>query len=248
MDLIVNDLSLYGQYSSISVFLENLCKNIIPCLEIARRKKISLFKSYKTYSRKVLSGKTLHDLLIINGNVLLVKFKSQIAALLSEPYWDATSKNGDCLLEATTRAASLLSFVPSNYEQKNIFLEVEDRKVMIINSFDKSSFLEALSNFGVINLSNRFIIPGYARFEYEIRTREPSNHVPHFHILVDKEDSASVSLKDFKIIKSELSPRKWGEVFSEAIALIEQDKEDYLDVWFYYHPKAPDSRADDSIK
>lgn len=236
MDLIFNDLSLDGQYSSLQEFLECLSQKIIPCLEIAKRKKITLFKNYETYFRKVLSNKTLHDLLNIKGNVLLIKFKSQIAALLSEPYWNENSKNKDCLLETASRSASLLSFTPSNYEQKSITVKINGKEKIIMNSFDKSSFLETLSNFDVINLSNNFTIPGYSRYEYEIRSREPSNHIPHFHILVDKKDSASVSLEDFKILKSELSQKKWIEVFSEAISLIEQNQEDYLDIWFYYHP------------
>lgn len=237
MDLIFNDLSLDGQYSSIEEFLDCLCNNIIPCLEIAKRTKISLFKSYETYSRKVLSDKTLHDLLNTSGNVLLFKFKSQIASLLTEPYWDSDSGNSNCLSETVSRQASLLSFIPSKYEQKSIIVEINGNEKILINSFDKTSFLEALSKFDIINLSNHFTIPGYTRFEYEIRSKEQSKHVPHFHVLVDKRDAASVSLVNFEILESVLSQKKWVEVFSEAISLIKKNKEDYLDVWFYYHPK-----------
>lgn len=237
MDLIFNDYSLNGQYSSVQDFLDCLCRNIVPCLEIAKRKKISLLKSYDTYSKKVLSNKKLYDLFSIKGNVLLLKFKAQIAALQTEPYWNLNSENNDCLLEAASRQASLLSFIPSDYSQKNIIVEINGEKKNIINSFNKSSFLEALSNFDIINLSNKFHIPGFTRFDYEIRSKEPSNHVPHFHVLVDKKYSSSVSLEDFSILESELSQKKWIEVFSKAISLIEQNKEDYLDIWFYYHPK-----------
>lgn len=238
MDLIFNDFSLDGQYSTVQEFLECLNKNIIPILEVAKRKKIPLYKSYDTYSRKVISDKTLHDLLLINGNVLLLKFKSQIAALQSEPYWNTELENKNCLTEAAVRKSSLLSFIPSNYSDKTITIELNSEEEFILNSFDKPSFLEALSNFNVINLSNSFTVPGYPKFEYEIRSKEPSNHIPHFHVLIDKKNSASVSLEDFKILKTELSQKKWIEVFSEAISLIKQNKEDYLDIWFYYHPKS----------
>ena len=240
MDLIFNDCSLDGQYPTIQDFLECLRKNIIPCLEIAKRKKIPLFKSCETYSRKVSPDKTLHDLLNIRGNAVLVKFKSQIVSLQTEPYWNETLKNPNCFFEALSRKSPVLSFVPSRYEQKNIAVKINGEEKTIVNAFDKSSFIEALSVFSVINLSNSFSILGFPRYEYEIRIKEPSNHIPHFHVLVDKRSSASVSLVDFKILKSELSQKKWVEVFSEAISLIEQNKEDYLDIWFYYHPKSCD--------
>lgn len=237
MDLILNDYSLSGQYSSIQEFLECLIKNIIPCLEIAKRKRIPLLKSYETYSRQVLANKSLRELLSINGNALLTKFKFQIATLQSEPYWNVKSENKDCLYEAAARQASLLSFIPSEYPKKNVTLVINGEDKVLTNSFDKPSFLEALSNFNIINLSNHFIIPGYEEYEYEIRTKEPSNHIPHFHVLVGKKHSASVSLEDFNILDSKLSPKKWKEVFSKAISLIEQNKDDYLDIWFYYHQK-----------
>jgi hypothetical protein len=238
MDLIFNDCSLDGQYSTIQEFLECLCENIIPCLEIAKRKKIPLFKSHETYSRKVMPDKTLHDLLNISGRNLLLKFKSQIASLQTEPYWNETSENSNCLFEAASRKASLLSFISSKYGQKNIAVRIKEEEKIVINAFDKSSFLEALSVFSIINLSNSFSILGFPRYVYEIRIKEPSNHIPHFHVLVDKKNSASVSLEDFRILKSGLSQNKWVEVFSDAISLIEQNKEDYLDIWFYYHPKS----------
>lgn len=236
MDLIFNDYSLNGQYSSVQEFLDCLCRNIVPCLEIAKRKGISLLKSYDTYSRIVLSNTTLHDLLSSRGNVLLLKFKTQIAALQKEPYWNLNSDNDNCLLEAASRQASLLSFIPSDYSKKNITVKINGEEKIIINSFNKSSFLEVLANFEIINLSNNFNIPGFKRYDYEIRSKEPSYHVPHFHVLVDKKHSASVSLEDFSILESTLSQKKWIEVFSESISLIKQNKEDYLDIWFYYHP------------
>ena len=236
MDLIFNDYSLSGQYSTIQDFLSCLNNNIIPCLEIAKRKRIPLLKKYDTYSRKVLSDTSLRNLLSARGNVLLMKFKLQIAALQTEPYWNMNSDSKDCLSEAVLRNASLLSFIPSNYDKKNITVEIGNEKKVIINSFDKNSFLEALSSFDIINLSNNFTIPEFSRYEYEIRLREPSNHIPHFHVLVDKKNSASVSLEDFTILKSNLTQKKWNEVFSTAISLIKQNKEDYLDIWFYYHP------------
>lgn len=105
----------------------------------------------------------------------------------------------------------------------------------IVNSFDKGSFLEALSKFNVINLSNSFKIDGYPKYEYEIRSGEPRKHIPHFHVLVDKKYSASVGLEKFEILASDVSKKKWIEVFSEAISLIEKNKEDYMDIWYYYH-------------
>lgn len=243
MEMILDDFSLHGQFVDVDDFCSCLQKNIIPCLDLARRKAVPFYKSYNSYSCVVFNKTTLHDLLSQNGNARLAAFKIYLIKFIRNPFWNANPQTNlthsisgfvpipNCITEAFYRKGTLLSF-----EKKEVILLVNGVNYIVPTADCKRTLLKIFSDNKILSLQNRFFIPGYSRYEFEIRIKEPTNHVPHFHICVDREYDASVSLETFEILASNVKNDNQDRIFGKAIELIKKNKDDYLEVWYYYHP------------
>jgi hypothetical protein len=89
MDIVVNDLSLNGQFNDISSFLDSLRECTLPVLELIQSKGYSVYKSYNFYLNRITATETLQDILKTKGNPELSKLKSQIIGLSNNPpYWE----------------------------------------------------------------------------------------------------------------------------------------------------------------
>ncbi len=100
MDILLNELSLSGQYASREIFVEQILPSLIDVLdEIQNLSKATIYKSQQFYSSKVTKTDTIHDILV--GNLSkqypsLRKIKRQFfSPLFAEPYWEDTRKHSE---------------------------------------------------------------------------------------------------------------------------------------------------------
>ena len=99
MDILLNELSLSGQYDSREIFVEEILPTLIGVLdEIQELFKATIYKNQQFYSSKVTKTDTIHDILV--GNLSrqypgLRKIKRQFfSPLFAEPYWEGTRALG----------------------------------------------------------------------------------------------------------------------------------------------------------
>ncbi len=101
MDILLNELSLSGQYASREIFVEEILPSLIEVLdEIQKLFKATIYKNQQFYSSKVTNADTIHDILV--GDLSrqypsLKKIKRQLKSLFAEPYWEDTRKHSNSL-------------------------------------------------------------------------------------------------------------------------------------------------------
>lgn len=156
MEIILNELSLHGQYLGLNDFAE---RGLTPLAEIFRKivndNGISILKNHDFYNAKVYSDTRLHEIMYhveFRRNERLRQFKSYLARFQNKPYWNEDQRhrrgydyqivNGDRpitvtghdLAEAYARDASVISFAPSEYETE--LIEIACKELDVIKSID----------------------------------------------------------------------------------------------------------------
>lgn len=151
MDLLLNELSLEGQYSSIEDFIESALRSALKVIkDISSFDDILLFlKTKDVFEAKITENDTITNLLSCPPSLYrdeIRKFKVMIDKLVLEPYWEdsisQTAKSyswnnedilGTSLAEACERDKLVFSFLQSRFEDP--FLEVyRNRKLVKIEN------------------------------------------------------------------------------------------------------------------
>ncbi|MDD2376802.1 MAG: type II toxin-antitoxin system RelE/ParE family toxin [Clostridia bacterium] len=165
MDVIINDYSLSGQFSSMEDFIENLCNDIIPIIKYFKLYNCKIYKSYETFDRLITEDKKLVDILHIKGISEISKIKSMLAAVMSEPpYWNENGHNTEgeyiieniqkcpeCIKEATERKSILFSFAHEFFLQHFITVMKNSIKIDLRNIYNINTALNHLFEEKIIN-------------------------------------------------------------------------------------------------
>ena len=161
MEILVNELSLDGQFSSEMDFLEN---GLRPILYIIKEindigNSILLFKKSDLFDAKVSLQFSLRDILK-TGKLPpfseLTAFKSQLVQLERDPYWDMNpiqtsnstyffnNKNisNSSLAEASERDKFVLSFHHPDFLKEQLILLKNELDIFIDNLFKKGSLTQ----------------------------------------------------------------------------------------------------------
>lgn len=100
MDILLNELSLSGQYASREIFVEEILPTLIGVLdEIQKLFKATIYKNHEFYLSKVTKTDTIHDILL--GDLSrqypsLRKIKRQfVSPLFAEPFWEDSRKHSE---------------------------------------------------------------------------------------------------------------------------------------------------------
>ena len=136
--IIINELSLNGQFSDSQDFWKNGIPLFHKALQDAQSFGIMyLFKKGNFYGAQVTPDKTLHDLLTA-PEVRIIdeakRYKSILARAICNPFWDDDPRqtpnahyrvdekevSGSSVAEAAARSVCLLSFIRSSYEKNPI--------------------------------------------------------------------------------------------------------------------------------
>jgi hypothetical protein len=193
MDILMNELSLSGQYASREIFVEEILPSLIKILdEIQNLFNATIYKSQQFHSSRVTETDTIHDILI--GNLSrqypsIKKFKTQLLSILfADPYWEKTRKhlegdsytyegNNVCnhsVAEACERDKIIVSFRDSElFQEKTLSILKNDTEEMVIdNLFNAGHYSNVLHQRGIIY---RFSLKDGTRFQKDGRIVQGQN-------------------------------------------------------------------------
>ena len=151
MDIILNDLSLSGQFKSIDQFEANLTESIIPLLKHFTDAQCTIYKNINSFNNNVTKDKTLATLFYMRGSPQLQRAKSLLSNLLYEdPYWDNDGQDGsNCIHQASNKNGILLSFMHDDFLDD--YVTIDSNSIKVMNSFNSTSGLTHLFENNVIN-------------------------------------------------------------------------------------------------
>lgn len=163
MDILINELSLDGQYSSVNHFLSDGLSVFINVLDEISMTNNILLKKYDFYSSMITKEKTLHNILV--GNISreydqIRKFKRKLAMLFEEPFWENDKKHSDddtylfddkiinssSLAESCERDRVVVSFLHSKFQIFKIPVIRNQDTIVVNNLHAKFHFLELRRN------------------------------------------------------------------------------------------------------
>jgi len=162
MEILLNDLSIVGQYSSVDDFIDNLAREILPILNKSRGLGFTFLSKTTSYSLNITKDLTLHDLLTNKHRSILYPevslFMSAIADMMSDPFWDndiRTDNNSsyelsnecevpNCITEAFERSGILVSLWHDDFQCKFIPLHKDGEQQQVRNSASAPIFSEHL--------------------------------------------------------------------------------------------------------
>jgi hypothetical protein len=153
MEILINELSLSGQFDSIDHFIELGLRSFIKALNDIDFQTNLLYKKYDFYSTKITSQHTIHDTLIGTTSRQydeIRKLKSQFAKLFDQPYWEDHIKHsansvylfngknicGFSLAEACERDKIVISFNHDDFRCVQLFISKGNNKIKLDNLFE----------------------------------------------------------------------------------------------------------------
>ncbi len=227
MDIILNELSLSGQYSDITDFSE---RGLAPLSEIihlihtaGENSNLSLLKKSDFFSAMVTPDTSLYEILHSTMSRLdqIRKFKSDLAKIQNEPFWDMNQRHdathdyvrtdndrndtvsGCAPAEAHARDGIMLSFTPSDYDADTVTIccnQLESTKVILNTSDIKTLFKERFIR-GEIDLEQYFSLRFSSRFDFsEISRSNGFNHITNINFNLFESSFADFELKTWKQI------------------------------------------------
>jgi len=159
MEVLINELSLSGQFDSIEHFVESGLKPFVKALNDIDFQSDLLYKKYDFYQSKITSNHTIYDTL--TGNISrqydeIRKFKSQLTRLFDNPYWEDNPKHstnnvyvyngikvsGFSLAEACERDRMVVSFSHNDFRFTQLNVYKNESKIELDNLFEQRHFTQ----------------------------------------------------------------------------------------------------------
>jgi len=159
-EILINELSLSGQFSSADEFISggSLLKFNALLNEI-KSPNVLLYKSHGFYESMVTKDISIYSLLV--GTISrqydeIRKMKSGLACLFEDPYWENEQKhssefsyffNKDCvtgksLAEACERDRVVISFFHQNFSCNRLFVQKEETEIALDNLFKEKDYID----------------------------------------------------------------------------------------------------------
>jgi hypothetical protein len=179
MEVLINELSLHGQYTDEEQFIDS---GVIPFISVFRelnKDRDVIYRKYDLYTYKITSAQSLHEFLISQKAKIsdaTRRLKSLLSGfILDEPYWEDRQKHspdssylfmdtevcGCSLAEACERDKIIMSFYSENFNSTKIRVcKNGDEGIILDNLFDKGHCYELNRERGNISMEeyciNRF--------------------------------------------------------------------------------------------
>lgn len=156
MEVILNEWSLDGQFSSYEDFAGYMQNTFLPFMDVLIEKEIPFLKKTDIYSRRITKRERLQDLLERFNDPLMQLLKQYIVRLAyCEPYWDnepATDKEAvyefpvvsevpNCFTEAIGRRAFLFSVRHPVFAEKLILCKYNGKDMELPNMLQVGQLL-----------------------------------------------------------------------------------------------------------
>ncbi|MDR1974660.1 MAG: hypothetical protein LBQ31_08325 [Bacteroidales bacterium] len=159
MEILINELSLTGQFTSVEKFIKDALPPLISLLKEVHPDKDLLYKKRDFYSSLITIDISIHNLLIgkySRNYDELRKFKSQLFSLFAEPHWENSQKHlstdmyvyngsnvcGQSIAEACERDRVIISFTHQDFSVIQIQVEKNRVPVEVDNLFTKGHYTE----------------------------------------------------------------------------------------------------------
>lgn len=166
MDILINELSLNGQFSSKDKFLENV-QDLLPIFKTIEKLNFKLLKKTTLFSLSITSTLNFNDILQSKDDKVR-RIKSSLLKLShNPPYWDEVSTQkhtcidnytymssnvcNSSLAESCERDESVVSFSHTNFTDRKLEVLKNGSLIEIINITKMTEFIEDLFNKGYIN-------------------------------------------------------------------------------------------------
>lgn len=165
MEIIINELSLSGQFNNKDDFLDNLEK-LLPIIKLIEKLRFILLKNYSFFSSQITPNKKL-DQILYSRDSRVRKIKSYLLKLTNNPpYWEDTRKHicendtytynsidicNKSLAEASQRDKLILSFKHDDYDNERLQIKKNDDNIDIVNILSKNILLDDLYQNNAIN-------------------------------------------------------------------------------------------------
>jgi hypothetical protein len=167
MEILINELSLSGQFASAKQFVNEALPPLLSLLKEVDNTKNVLYKKYDFYDSRVTKQMSIHDIFKDAGSRQydeIRRFKSQLAGLFENPYWEDTQKHSpDCsyfykdknvcgcsLAEACERDKIVVSFNHPDFSIRNLSVRKENEEINLDNLFAKGHYTEIARQRGAI--------------------------------------------------------------------------------------------------
>ncbi len=150
MQILFNELSLAGQFQDEEAFISTGLVPFIKVLKEMQSFAVLLLKKSDVWKKNATPSQNLHSLLV--GSTYrtrdeIRRFKSVVAGLTKEPFWDSETKqssetdyylgseniSGSSLAEACERDKAVVSFVKSKTSFSPILLKKQDEDIVLMN-------------------------------------------------------------------------------------------------------------------
>lgn len=155
MEILINELSLSGQFASEGQFIQEALLPFSSILKEIDSEINTICKKQDLWNYRVTSVAILHDVLIQRTDEAR-RFKSLISCLLNEPYWESDRKHaknseylyndsnvcGQSLAEACVRDRVVISFTHDDYTRTQLSVMNNNMEVRVDNLFDKGHYIE----------------------------------------------------------------------------------------------------------
>lgn len=223
MEILFNELSLSGQFRNENEFISRGLTTFLSVLKNFETHAALLLKKSDTWSRNVSPASTLYDLITdsrFRKEDEIRRFKSEIAKLTTEPFWDSDSRQsaittyskngcnykGTSIAEACERDKMLVSFVDSQHSYTPIDILKNGSNVSLTNLTRHGELPEYLWR----NESISFDV--YIRSKYTKGKLDFSQVDPKIGFCCIKPNEECQYLERFELIES----LSWDAIYSHT--------------------------------
>lgn len=225
MEILINELSLNGQFNNLKEFIDTALNNFVKIYSLLTKQNIHPLKSFNFYNVKITPNETFSLLLTIKDNNGVSdevrKFKRIADKCINEPYWEIDIKHNPndefkwgneivsntSLAESYIRNSSLISFVPSLF--KSNFIEIVNNNIpkRILNFHDNLELAKHLFE------NNKLSFHQYCKvlFKDSKLCFDKVNPKVSFDLISDKNDENEF-LNSFKLFKE----MTWNDIVSQG--------------------------------
>lgn len=153
MEILINELSLHGQYATLDDFTNIAVKPLLSLLQQFDPERDIILKKYDLYSAHITPTTSLHQ--VFTGSYSrtcdeIRRSKSQLAALMDKPYWEddrkhkkpdaywynATDIYDSSLAESCERDKVVISFVSGLFNSTELLVNKNSINIRIDNLID----------------------------------------------------------------------------------------------------------------
>ncbi|MDR2449221.1 MAG: hypothetical protein LBD52_04600 [Prevotellaceae bacterium] len=164
MEILINELSLTGQFDSTEQFLTDALWPFLKVMKEIDPEINTIYKKQDLWNYRVTTTDTLHDVLLQRTDEAR-RLKSLMSCLLAEPYWESSQKHspdynyncnntnvcGQSIAEACERDRIVVSFTHPDFSARQLYVSKAGtvRSIIIDNLFDESHYIAVAKKRGI---------------------------------------------------------------------------------------------------